>query len=72
MQGYIFISDSCPSVRAFTSDVTGGLLPAAYAPWRAGNGGRAILIGSDRDPVAQAVQRDGFFLVSTKGRSGNS
>jgi hypothetical protein len=64
MQIYIFISESQPSVRAFTEDGTGGNLPREYAPWRAANAGRAMLIGSASDPVAKAVQRDGFFLVS--------
>ena len=63
---YIFISDSHPAVRAFTSDATGSNLPAVYAPWHALNGGNPVTAGSNRDPIMLAIQRDGFFLVSTK------
>jgi hypothetical protein len=66
MQIYIFVSDLHSSIRAFTSDATGGNLPTEYAPWHAVNGGRAMAIGSDRDPLARAVAQDGFFLVTTR------
>jgi hypothetical protein len=69
MQIYIFISDLRASVRAFTADATGGNLPPEYAPWHAVNGGRARAIGSDHDPIAKAVARDGFFLVTTREHS---
>jgi hypothetical protein len=66
MEVYIFISTTQASVRAFTSDMTGGNLPADLAPWRATNGGRPLAGGSD--PVSQAVQRDGYFLVNAKDK----
>ena len=63
MEIYIFVSVARPSVRGFTSDVIGANLPVDYAPWRAANGGNAML-GSDTDPVVEAVRRDGYFLIS--------
>jgi hypothetical protein len=66
MEIYIFVSVTTPSVRGFTSVMTGDNLPADYAPWRVPSGGNGMLLGSDTDPVARAVQRDGYFLVSTK------
>jgi hypothetical protein len=65
---YIFASDTRPRVSAFTADQTGGNLPADYAPWRSINGGKAVSVGSITDPVAVAVRRDGFFLLSGKAR----
>jgi hypothetical protein len=64
---YRFISTTWPSVKAFTSDVTGASLPAAYAPWLAANGG--MVVGSAADPVARAVQRDRYYLLSGKGKA---
>jgi hypothetical protein len=76
MQVYIFISESEPSVRAFTADQTGANLPVEYAPWRAANGGNPMRIASGSDTVARAVAEGGFYLVSSKeqkrhGRSFN-
>jgi hypothetical protein len=64
MQVYIFISGKVPNMRAFTSDETGGNLPAEYAPWEAANGGRAMHLGSANDPIAIDVRLDGYHLVS--------
>jgi hypothetical protein len=64
MNVYIFVSTKYPTVRAFTSDRAGGNLPAAYATWRAFNAGKALFLGSAQDPIADAISRDGFFLVS--------
>jgi hypothetical protein len=66
MHVYIFASDSHPSVSAFTSDQTAGNLPIDYAPWRAVNAGNALLIASETDPIAEAVKRDGYFLLSAR------
>ena len=68
MQVFIFASESCQSISAFTSDDTGANLPAAYAPWRAVNGGRAMAVGGGTDPVARAVERDGYFLLGGHSR----
>jgi hypothetical protein len=62
-----FASRSHSSVKAFTSDETGGNLPDDYAPWYAA--GTAIPVGLDTDPVAKAVKRDGYFLVTGKTRT---
>jgi hypothetical protein len=64
---YLFASRSHASVKAFTSDETGGNLPDDYAPWYAAGG--AIQVGRDTDPVAKAVSRDGYFLVTSKTRT---
>jgi hypothetical protein len=69
MEIYRFISTTWPSVKAFTSDVTGANLPAAYAPWRSTDGGNAMVVGLAANPVAKAVQRDGYFLLSGKGNA---
>jgi hypothetical protein len=66
MNIYTFVSVSIPSVRAFTTDVSGDNLPTDYAPWRAPSGGNVMLLKSDTDPIAKAVQRDGYFLVTAK------
>ena len=66
MQIYIFASNIYPTVSAFTSDQTGGNLPTDYAPWRHVNGGKAMFVGTIADPVAVAVRRDGYFLLSSK------
>jgi hypothetical protein len=67
MQIYLFASISASGVKAFTSDQTGGNLPEDYAPWSPCGGGTAIPIGTPPDVVANAVRRDGFFLVSARG-----
>jgi hypothetical protein len=66
MNIYIFVSESQPNLRAFTSDVSGDNLPTDYAPWRAANGGNAMPLKSDTDPLAKAVKRDGYFLVTAR------
>jgi|ERR1700712_958163 hypothetical protein len=63
MQVYIFDSDIDPSVRAFTSDRTGSNLPAEFAPWRAGNAGKSMHIGSSTDPIAISVEADGYLII---------
>lgn len=64
---YLFMSNN-NRVRAFTSDQTGDLLPEEYAPWRALNFGRP-LVAAPIDPVAKAIQREGFFLVTASTRA---
>ncbi len=63
-QIYLFASDRHPSVSAFTSDKDGRNLPTAYGPWQPVNSGRALLIGSQSDRIAAAVQADGFILLA--------
>jgi hypothetical protein len=69
MGTYLFISTTTPNVRAFTSDPEGTNLPTDYAPWEAV--GPAIPARRSTASIAQAIQRDGFFLVSSirKGSS---
>ena len=66
---YLFLSQSNENVQGFTLDITGSNLPADYAPWHAAGSGEAVPVGGDTDPVAMIVQRDGYFLVSTRKRS---
>jgi hypothetical protein len=63
MRIYVFVSIAM-KVRGFTADMTGGNLPEEYAPWRIVERGRPMVIISDTDPVARAIQRGGYFLVS--------
>ena len=64
MEIYTFISVSRPSVSAFTSDETGGNLPADYAPWQVVGYGKGKPLSSVAETVARAVQRAGYFLIS--------
>jgi hypothetical protein len=62
---YLFVSTARPSIRAFTSDRTGTNLPRDYAPWEAS--GTPISANGTADTVTRAIERDGFFLVSSFG-----
>jgi hypothetical protein len=68
MQIYIFASETQRAVSALTSDHTGGNLPSVYAPWRPVNSGRALPAGTQARSIVDAIQKDGFFLLSTKTR----
>jgi hypothetical protein len=59
VRAYLFASDVNPSVSAFTDDASGGKLPAAYAPWRALNGGASLLVGPSSVPILDAIKRQG-------------
>lgn len=63
---YAFTSQSTPALRGFTSDETGKNLPATYAPWKKVTAGVASGLDRQNHPVAQAVLRHGFFVVSTR------
>jgi hypothetical protein len=60
---FIFSSAVEPSIKCYTCDSTGKNLPAPYAPWR-----NVSRIGTSSlcDPVAKAMQRDGYFCVTRK------
>jgi hypothetical protein len=64
MQIYLFTSNRHPSVTAFTSDKTGGDLPADYAPWFPVNNGRTILLDSLSEQIAKGLQQRGYFLLA--------
>jgi hypothetical protein len=64
---YIFVSDLRAGVRAFTADPTGTNLPTEYGPWHAVNGGRAMAIGSDQDPVARGCRPRRLLSGDSKG-----
>jgi hypothetical protein len=66
---YKFASRTHSSVKAFSSDETGSNLPEDYAPWYAVGSGAAIPVRRNTDPVAKAVERDGYFLVAGKTRT---
>jgi hypothetical protein len=63
MTVFLFISESDPTVRAFTADGTGNNLPAEYAPWRATNSGKAFYLGSANDPITIDIRTDGYSLA---------
>jgi hypothetical protein len=63
---YVFTSQVAPALRGFTSDETGGNLPAAYAPWEKLGNGIASGLHRTNHPVAQAVLRHGYFVISTR------
>jgi hypothetical protein len=65
MEIYVFASQSIPALRGFTTDETGGNLPAAYAPWHPTQGPSPD-ISRKSHPVVQAVMRDGFFVITTR------
>jgi hypothetical protein len=60
MNVFVFVSTIHSS--AFTSDETGGNLPAEYAPWSLV---RRMYLASAVDPIAAGVKENGFFLVSS-------
>jgi hypothetical protein len=73
----LFQSDLDPEVFGFTQDATGQNLPERYAPWRKSSRGGSLYLGagessaqlgSDGDPVIQAVQTQGYYLVGTPSR----
>jgi hypothetical protein len=63
MQVYIFVSETDPTVRAFTSDTTGCNLPDKYAPWRMTNSGKGMHLGSSADPIALSIEEDGYLIT---------
>jgi hypothetical protein len=65
---YFFASHRETSVRAFTLDATGASLPAEYAPWNRARSSAPLPTEGDGSPVARAVQRDGFFLVTSRSK----
>jgi hypothetical protein len=64
MRAYLFASELDPSVSAFSNDGDGANLPAAYAPWRALNGGASLLVGPSSMPILDAIKRQGFYLLT--------
>jgi hypothetical protein len=63
---YLFVSESEPKIRAFTWDKTGAKLPTDFAPWQMSGRRPALPVGNGSDPVAFAIWRKGYFLVSGK------
>jgi hypothetical protein len=68
MEIYRFYADPKFGIRAFTSDVTGQNLPAAYAPWFVDNAGAPV--GNQADTVLNAIRHSGFFLTSARTHRG--
>jgi hypothetical protein len=62
MQIFTFMS-VVAKIRGFTPDKTGKSLPAMFAPWYT-VGGTETMVAVPTDPVARAMRRDGYFLVS--------
>jgi hypothetical protein len=62
MQIFTFMS-VIAKVRGYTSDKTGRSLPVEFAPWHM-TGRTETMVTATTDPVARAIRRDGYFLVS--------
>jgi hypothetical protein len=60
---YLFSSDRY-YISAFTSDPTGGNLPADYMPWRLINAGKAMPIENAATAISASIAKKGFFLLS--------
>jgi hypothetical protein len=71
MPVYIFASETHTAVSALMSDHTGDNLPQDYAPWRPVNNGRALPAGPQAHSIVEAIQRDGFFLISREDQAGD-
>jgi hypothetical protein len=63
MQIFVFTS-VVAKIIGFTLDRTGKSLPAGFAPWRK-LGCTETMATAVTDPVARAIRRDGYFLVSS-------
>jgi hypothetical protein len=64
MRAYFFASEVDPALSAFSEDASGANLPAAYAPWRALNGGASLLVGPSSVPILDAIKLQGFYLLT--------
>ena len=64
MRAYLFASQANEMISAFSQDRTGSNLPAAFAPWRTANASASVFVGNETDYVAQAIQKDGFYLLT--------
>jgi hypothetical protein len=62
MQIFVFTS-VIAKITGFTLDRTGRILPAKFAPWRK-LGSTETMVTAVTDPVARAIRRDGYFLIS--------
>jgi hypothetical protein len=63
---YVFTSRSAPALRGFTSDEAGENLPAMYAPWQKLVDGASPALAHENHPIARAVLRHGFFVISAR------
>jgi hypothetical protein len=62
MRIYVFVSDKDPAILGFTSDEAGANLPDALGPWREEVEPGIFVVGTDHDPITEAVRRDGFCI----------
>jgi hypothetical protein len=63
MRIYVFISKSDPDVLAFTFDETGAGLPSVNG-WRPVGDPDLFFVGTEGDPILEAVRRDGFYICN--------
>jgi hypothetical protein len=70
MHAYFFASETDPTVSAISEDAEGANLPAAYAPWRALNGGALLLVGPSSVPMLEALKWHGFHLLTAQPEQG--
>jgi hypothetical protein len=64
MEVFLFRSKSESSVSGFTGDSSGDNLPAIYAPWYPMNDGRSMTLVAVNNCMADAIMRDGYFLLA--------
>lgn len=64
MHIYLFVSESDPSILAFTSSEDGSNIPPEHGPWRLA--GNAIPSGVPTEAVISAVLQDGYFVVADR------
>ena len=66
---FLFLSQADRDLMGFTVDKTGSNLPPEYAPWKPASGGVAIpLGGGNTSSIIEAVQQDGYLLMSVARR----
>ena len=60
---FVFTSSKDRDLLGFTSDETGGNLPAACAPWERVSAGGAFPLHGSADHVMVAIETRGYYLA---------
>jgi hypothetical protein len=66
MRIYVFVSGTDPDLLCFTSDASGGNLPDDLGPWQQEVAPGMIVVGTDDDPIAEIVCRNGFCVLTDR------
>jgi hypothetical protein len=64
MRIYVYVSQQDPEFLGFSSDETGANLPDEHRPWCEELEPGVVVIDTDDDPIAEAVRRDGFCVLT--------